>query len=111
MNRRYFAAGIALVILVIFASGAVSTKTTTQWEYGQLIVSTISTPASYSWKTGSESYTLSNEEMRKLVGAPERRFSTLDVFNHLGKEGWELFEFPDNQEKVLMMYYFKRCKP
>jgi hypothetical protein len=114
MKSKYFAAGLAAAMLIYFASGAVSTKTT-QWEYGQLIViGGKSVPPSYSWRTSSEYYALSNEEMRIRAGATIDQFSSLDVFNYLGKDGWELFILPNTEDVAgmkLQNHYFKRCKP
>jgi hypothetical protein len=116
MNSRYFVLCIAAAILIFFASGAVGTKTTTQWEYGQLSLVVITSQPDYSWKSSSEKFYLNREEMIKLVGVPKDEFSNIAVFNYLGKDGWELFKMPDIQvgnktNLGSIDYYFKRCKP
>ena len=129
MRTKYFATGVLVAVLVIFATGADNTNSNrTQWEYAEYSTRfnklTWESPECSIYKEdtsislhGSVPPSQDRKNISELkssfastmgMSLKGKRLTTVAVINHVGLNGWELIS--ESQNSYSHVLYFKRPK-
>jgi hypothetical protein len=99
-----------LIVAAIIACGLLligaAQNDRTQWEYAKYC----EILDLYAWDNGQVKMSGSKEDIARVIGCPNDKYSTIAFLNYAGKEGWELCEMTIVSGQARIDYIFKRPK-